>query len=116
MMMCSISTCSGHHYFVDFICGFKWICVFAKWNKSLKPFDMIKEFQNEAGIKLTRKSSLCDLIKVIGIWVILLAYGLVEIGPQITMPGTPQWVDVYERCNRTVLDIVWSELSLIELT
>ena len=114
--MCSISTCSGHHYFVDFICGFKWICVFTKWNKSLKLFDMLKEFQNEAGIKLTRKSSLCDLIKVTGIWVIFLANGLVEIGPWIIMSGTPQCVDVYERCNRSVLDTVWSKLSLTKLT
>jgi len=77
---------------------------------------MLKEFQSEEGIKLTRKSSLCDLIKVTGIWVIFLANGLVEIGPQITMHGTSQYVDVYERCNRTVLDTVWSELSLAELT
>ena len=34
---------------------------------------------------------------------------------QITMPGTPQYVDVSKRCNHTLLDIVWSKLSLTEL-
>ena len=77
---------------------------------------MLKEFQSEAGIKLTRKSSLCDLIKVIGIWFIFFVKGLVEIGPEIIMPGTPQCVDVYECYNHTVLDTVWSKLSLTELT
>ena len=34
---------------------------------------------------------------------------------QFTPPGTPQWNGVAERCNRTLLDMVRSMMSLIGL-
>ena len=41
--------------------------------------------------------------------------GATEYVPEITTPGTPQCYGVSKHCNRTLLDSVWSKLSLTEL-
>jgi transposase InsO family protein len=39
-----------------------------------------------------------------------------EIVTQLTPPGTPQWNDIFERRNRTLLDMIHFMMSNVELS
>jgi transposase InsO family protein len=107
----------GYSYFIifndDFI-RYVYLFLMRHRSESLKRF---KEFQNEVENQLEKKIKALrsdhdgeylsikfnDHLKQCGII------------PQLTLLGTPQWNDVSERRNRTLLDMVRSMMSRAEL-
>jgi Integrase core domain/GAG-pre-integrase domain len=114
----SISTRDGSRYFVTFTDDFsRYGYVYLMRHKS-KSFEKFKEFKAEVENQLGNK------IKVFrtdrgGEYLsgefrrYLKAHGIVS---QLTPPETPQWNDVSERRNKTLLDMVRSMISKAELS
>ena len=114
-MMYHISACSEFHYFMNFIWGLRWICGLTNetwvwnslmWSKGLKTC-----------IKLTRKKRQVSMIwsKWQMFWVSLGHTDLWKLFHKLQCLEHFNIVDVPEHYNHTLLDIVWSELSLTEL-
>src|SRR6185503_11347983 len=107
----------GFQYFITFTDDLsRYGYVYLMKHKS-ETFEKFKEFQNEVknqrgkNIKALRSDRVgeylshefSDHLKSCG------------IVPQLTPPGTPQRNGVYERCNRTLLDMVQSMMSQSDL-
>src|SRR5664279_3486147 len=113
----STTTRGGFHYFITFTDDFsRYGYVYLMKHKS-ETFEEFKEFQNEVENQRGKK------IKALrsdrgGEYLShefsnhLKSCGIVS---QLTTPGTPQRNGVSERRNRTLLDMVWSMMSLTDL-
>jgi transposase InsO family protein len=113
----SIGARDGSRYFVTFTDDFnRYGYVYLMRHKS-ESFDKFKEFKAEVENQLGKK------IKVFRTYrggeylsgdfrEYLKEHGIV---PQLTPLGTPQWNDISERRNRTLLDMVHSMMSKAEL-
>ena len=72
MMMCSISTCSGYHYFVNFIVDL------SKYVYLLNETRVWNHLTCSKNFRMKKVLSLCDLIKVTRIWVMIIGIQICE--------------------------------------
>ena len=70
-----------------------------------------RDLRMKKGIKLTRKTSLYDLIKVTNVWVSLGHTELWKLFHKLQCLGHFKAVDMSKHYNHTLLDIEWSRLS-----
>ena len=107
----------GFYYFITFTDDFsRYRYVYLLKNKS-ESFDKFKEYKAEVekqiggSIKTLRSDRGGEYLSQ-EFKSFLKECGIVS---QLTPPGTPQWNGVYERRNRTLLDMVRSMMSLADL-
>ena len=107
----------GFYYFITFTDDFsRYEYVYLLKNKS-ESFEKFKEYKAEVekqigkSIKTLRSDRGGEYLSI-EFKNLLKKCGIVS---QLTPPGTPQWNGVYERRNRTLLDMVRSMMSLADL-
>ena len=113
----SVPARGGFLYFVTFTDDLSRYGYIYLMRQKSKTFEKFKEFQNEVEnhrnkkIKFLRSDRGGEYLSY-EFGMHLKKYGIV---PQLTPAGTPQRNGVSERRNRTLLDMVWSMISLTDL-
>jgi len=103
----------GFHYFITFTDDFSRFGYVYLMKHKYELFTLFKEFQNEVENQLGKKINLLRSDRGGEYLSLEFDNHIKECGilSQLTPPGMPQWNDVYERRNRTLLDMVQSMMS-----
>ena len=86
-------------------------------NHESETFEKFKEFQSEVENHHNKNKSFYDMIAEVKYLGYEFGLHIKQCGivSQLMPPGTPQRYGVFERCNRTLLDMVRSMMSLTDL-
>ena len=113
----SVDARGGYHYFLTFTYDLsRYGCIYLMKHKS-ETFEKFKEFQSKVENHHNKKIKFLRFDR--GGEYLSYEFGLhlIQCGivSQLMPPGTPQRNGAPERCNRTLLDIVRSMMSLTDL-
>ena len=113
----NIEARGGYRYFLTFTDDLSRYGYIYLMKQKSEIFEKFKEFRSEVENHRNKNKSFDDMIAEIKYlsYEFGLQLKLCEIVSQLTPPGTPQRNGVSERCNRTLLDMVRSMMSLTDL-